>query len=356
MEVASRGYHIPSPTNEQRKSRMKMHTLIGLAMVLSLPALAQPTIDLSNNKPVDGQQFPVRTLNAWNDQGPAGVDVDYSFYGLITTTNRTYHAHPASYTATSAAIPAANMLTTDGGNDTIFWNYASDGLYQVGARTSLELVSNYSDPILELKYPCTYGTTWNDVTVASFTSPVGAANRTGTISGHADAYGTLGLSQLYEPNILRVKVRRDITDVAAVANYHRITNTYYFFREATPWPILKLRLDSVSFNNGGYSVDKEAQWMGGPGGVGLDEISADDITFSPYPNPTTGAVDLRATALDLRSVEVLDATGREVLAAGRNHALGANNALDLTGLPAGVYHVRITAADGRRATQRVVRQ
>lgn len=335
---------------------MQKFTLSGLLLALSLQAMAQPTIDLTNNRPVDGQQFPVRTLASWNWQGPAGADVDYAFYDLFSTGNRTYFTHPASFTPTSASIPTANVITTDGGVDTLFWNYTTDGLYQVGARTSVELTSNYTDPILELKYPCTYGTTWSDVTVATYNTPLGSASRTGTITGHADAYGALGISEVYEPNILRVKVRRDLSDVAALASTRRITNTYYFFREAVAWPLLKLTIDSLSINNGGYSVSKEAQWMGGSGGVGLDEFTADDVMFTPYPNPTSGTVDLRASALEVRNIEVLDAAGREVIVAGRSTASGANAVLDLAGLPAGVYHVRITTADGRRATQRVVRQ
>jgi len=335
---------------------MQKLTLSGLVLGLSLPTTAQPTIDLQNNQPVNGQQFPVRTLSAWTWEGPAGADVDYAFYDLFSTGNQTFYTHAASSTPTSASIPSANVITTDGGNDTLFWNYAADGLYQVGARTSIELISNYTDPILELKYPCTYGTTWNDVTVATYNTPLGPASRTGTITGHADAYGALGISGLYEPNVLRVKVRRDLSDVAAVATTRRITNTYYFFREATPWPILKLTLDSLSVNNGGYSVSREAKWMGGPGGVGLDEATADQVTFSPYPNPTQGVVDLRVSAAEVRQVEVMDATGRVVIGMGKENNAGQDVALDLSTLPAGLYHVRIRTTDGRTATQRLVRQ
>jgi hypothetical protein len=336
------------------------HTLVSLAVVFAATAVAQPTLNVTNNRPVDGQQFPIQTLDGWVWEGPSGAGANFAFYDLYSTGNRTYTVLPASATPASASVPAANMISTDGGSDTLFWNYASDGLYQVGARTSLELLSSYTDPILEIKYPCTFGTTWSDVTIASYTSPAGATTRTGTIMGIADAYGALGVPGRSESNVLRVKVRRDLNDQVSVpplvVTSRRITNTYYYFTEEIPWPVLRFVVDSVSFNGGGFSVVKSAQWMGTHGGVGIGEVAPDDVVFTPYPNPTNGVVDLRLGQAEVRAIEVFDATGHLVRTRSLRAGQAASAALDLTGLSAGVYQVRVTQADGRRGSQRVVLQ
>ncbi|MBC7449397.1 MAG: T9SS type A sorting domain-containing protein [Hymenobacteraceae bacterium] len=71
-----------------------------------------------------------------------------------------------------------------------------------------------------------------------------------------------------------------------------------------------------------------------------------------WPNPSaTGRFTLRAPAG--AAYTVLDATGRRV-AAGRLR--GPETELDLSGLPAGVYALRLTGPDGRSLTRRIVRQ
>ncbi len=332
----------------------RTYTPSALALLLSTPLLAQPTLNQSNNTPTNGAEYSINNNSSWSWAGPTGADVDFGFYDLISTGQRTYFVHDASVTSSSASVPSANRITTDGGQDTLFWNFAADGMYQVGAKTALELLSNYTDPILELKYPCTFGTTWSDITVASFNTPVGLAERTGTITGTADAYGELGLAGVVYPNVLRVKVRRNLNDVAAVASYRRITTNHYFFEEGTAWPVLKLTLDSVSINNGGFSVTRTAQWIGGAGGVGITDLNVDQVNFTPYPNPTTGQVDLGMGTEELRAVELYTSAGALVNAQVRTINGTTNRAVDLSGLPAGLYALKVTSLDGRTGTRRIV--
>ena len=333
-------------------------SLILASLLMTTTAMAQPTIDISNNQPISGQEFVLRNNASWNWEGPSGANVMFAFWDLFSTGNRNYRVYDASISSSAVATaPSANMLTTDGGTDTLFWNYAADGLYELGGRTGLEGLYAYSDPILELKYPCTFGTTWSDIALANYNTPFGAAQRTGTITGSADAYGDLGVSQAFYPNVLRVKVRRAFTDVAAIATVQRISTTYYFYSEFIPWPVLKLVEDSVIINGGAPSVAKSSQWLGGPGGVGLSEINANDIVFTPYPNPTNGTLDLRLeNLLEVRSIEVINANGQLVQQVTKPLSGTVSGVLDMTGLAAGVYQVRITRADGGQGTRRVLVQ
>ena len=329
----------------------RSYTLTALFGLLSGTLVAQPTIDLANNTPVNGQEFVLQTRSSWIWEGPTGADVDFNFWDLFATGNRNYRVFDAS-----SSIPAANFQSTDGGADSLYLNYAADGLYQVGTRSSAEGLLSYSDPLLELKYPCTFGTSWTDNVAANFTSPFGPAVRSGTVTGIADAWGQFDISEVSLPSVLRVKVHKDITDVAAVATLNRVIDTWYFYSENYPWPVLKLESEALSLNGGAPNTTRTAQWMFGPGGVSVGEIDPDSFTFTPYPNPSNGRVDLNIGASDVRTIEVLTATGQVAMQERASNGGQLTGIIDVSGLSSGVYQVRLTQADGRQGTQRIVVQ
>ncbi len=324
----------------------RLYTLTASFGLLSGTLVAQPTIDLANNQPVNGQEFVLRTSATWIWEGPTGDNVDFNFWDLFATGNPNYRVFDAT-----SSMPAANLVSTDGGSDSLYWNYAADGMYQVGARSAGEGLLSYSDPVLELKYPCTFGTSWTDNIAASFTSPFGAAVRSGTVTGIADAWGQFDISEASLPSVLRVKVHKEITDVADVGVLNRVSDTWYFYSENYPWPVLKLVEETSPLG-----TTRSAQWMFGPGGVSVGEVDPDSFTFTPYPNPTNGRVDLNIGTNKVRSIEVLTTTGQVVMQEQASNGGQLTGVLDVSGLSSGVYQVRLTQADGRQGTQRIVVQ
>jgi len=85
---------------------------------------------------------------------------------------------------------------------------------------------------------------------------------------------------------------------------------------------------------------------------GVAERIASDIRL--FPNPGTGIFTLRAlNTSGLSTIEVFDVTGRTVYNQMSQLNKGADHVMDLTGLNAGNYNVRVTA-NGVRTTQRLV--
>ncbi|HQV75151.1 MAG TPA: GEVED domain-containing protein [Flavobacteriales bacterium] len=85
---------------------------------------------------------------------------------------------------------------------------------------------------------------------------------------------------------------------------------------------------------------------------GIEELAASDIRL--FPNPGTGIFTLRAlNTSGLSTIEVFDVTGRTVYNEQSQLNKGADHVMDLTGLTAGNYNVRVTA-NGVRTTQRLV--
>ncbi|MBK7945120.1 MAG: hypothetical protein IPJ85_07380 [Flavobacteriales bacterium] len=147
-------------------------------------SVAQPTLT-SSNVPGPGSEFALFTRDGYQDVGPTGANVSFEYWGMLlpNTGNRPSRWFSASSTPTGALIPSATLISTDGGSDTLFWAVTSNGLEQVGSRATDEGNNpvSYTDAILELKLPCTFGTTWTDATSATINTQFGPVTRTGTI-------------------------------------------------------------------------------------------------------------------------------------------------------------------------------
>ena len=335
---------------------MRICSLLSATLFTALAAQAQsPTINAGNNTPAAGQIIDVFTQPTWTLPGGTGEDIDYGFWMLDSTGQKNLKYLAPSVTSSSNAVPGTNLLFTDGGSDTTFYEYSSTGVKILGQRSPLEGLFAYSDPAQELVYPCTFGTTWTDAVGATYNTQLGPATRVGTITGIADGYGTLELPEDLVPNVLRVKVRRNYTDQAALGTVSRISTTYFFFTENEVHPVLRLQEDSVSINGGAYSVQKGAQWMFGPGNVGIIDHAA--VRFNAYPNPVADvlALDLTGVELTVTSVTVVDARGAVVLQQGVN--AGAANGLltvDMQGLASGLYTVNLLSEGRVLGNRRVV--
>ena len=322
----------------------------------ALSLLAQPTLTSTTSIPVTPTDVAVYTSPTYVSEGQPGANVDNHVWDMLApnTGTRTIYYRAASVTPTSASIPTATWLSTDGGSDTLFWAETAQGMEQVGVRTNLEGIINFSDAGLELKLPCTYGTTWTDAVGASYiVSGVIPVTRVGTITGNADGYGQLFMTQnVTIPAVLRVRVRRDITDNSAVANVHRISNVVYYYTEDQAHSMLTLTQDSVQIGTGAWTVAKSAQWQGNPYGVGTNEVELAEAAFIAYPNPTNDllTVTFEDGASTATSLEVLDAAGRIVLSTALT---GGRATLATQGLLAGMYSVRMFAGQELLAVRRI---
>lgn len=319
--------------------------LFSIALGTGLAASAQITLNEADNAPVPGGLFPISASTADSITPVSGANVTFGCWMLLEASNRDISHLDVAVTTTSTLIPAAEVISTDGGNDSLFWSSDATGLFLEGERNLATFA--YSDPIKELAYPCTYGTTWTDNGAASFTIPPYNVVRAVSVSGNADGYGTLELPSGPISDVLRVSVRKESND-QSIFSLQRITNTTYFFEANVHYPILKLVTDSASIAGGAWAVTFTNEWMYGQGIIGLEE--AEEAVFTCYPNPVAELLVLPVPVKGAARCDVHDAAGRVVLSAQLNAANGAHQ-LPVSGLPIGLYTARITDADGLRTTR-----
>ncbi|MBL7950757.1 MAG: T9SS type A sorting domain-containing protein [Flavobacteriales bacterium] len=340
---------------------MQRHNALVIAtLALAGPLVAQPTLDFPADGPSPmGAPYAVTTFTTPNSAqfvpaGNAGADQTYGYWMVPSTGNYDRFLDEPSVTPSSTSFSGVTVLSTNGGQDTSFYKVDAEGVHLLGIRGSLEGVAPFSDAALELKFPCTFGTTWSDAFACTYTVSGFPVNRAGTVAGIADGYGSIQLPQQQIDDVLRVKVRKVQIDQSAIVNAYRTFDTYYYFQAGLRYPLMKASQDTVILGSGSPAVTYTAEWLYGAGDVGMSEADAAQVVFTPYPNPTNGSLDLRLNGEAVRSIEVFDATGSVVRTESLRSADGTTAAMDLSGLSAGVYQVRVTQADGRRGTQRVV--
>ena len=84
---------------------------------------------------------------------------------------------------------------------------------------------------------------------------------------------------------------------------------------------------------------------------GVDDNNESVLFATIHPNPTTGLV--RIFGQDLKSAEVVNMLGQRVATA---QGKGETLQIDIAGLPAGVYFVRVTDEEGRKCVRKVVKE
>ena len=330
--------------------------LFGTGALIAQPTLTQATNGLVPIVDSYGvTSFTTNTPAEFFPVGAAGPDASYGFWMLDATGGNDRFLVSPSVTPTSSVFPTATVLYTNGGSDTLAYRVTATGIEQVGFRTQIEGAAAFTNSAIELPFPCTYNTAWTDPFSVTY-SPPGfplPITRAGVNTGLADGYGELQLPAATIPEVLRVKVRKVQTETTPLGLLYRSYDSYYYYTTDMIYPALKTSVDTTIIASGTPSVTFTAEWLLGPGNS-IGEVSPDQVTFNPYPNPTNGRVDLGLGQGQLRSVEVFTATGQLVATEVKPITGTFSSVLDLSGLPGGVYHLKVTSTEGRTGSRRVV--
>ena len=182
--------------------------------------IAQPTVT-KDWAPQIGQTLSSQVAAEAPDPGEAGANKTWNFAEVIP--NDTLPAFPFTYvdpagTPFASDFPTATLaLTTMGINTYSYSRVTDDKIEMLG--NGLEgtgFLQTYSDPITEIVFPFTFGSTFQD-TFAGIAALMGIQT---TNYGHktveADAYGTLVLPNGSFEDVLRIKTEMTQTDSVAI--------------------------------------------------------------------------------------------------------------------------------------------
>lgn len=330
-------------------------TTLFLAGATCLGASAQISLNDPDNVPVVGNSFPIhKAAFAAPPAGGANVDFDYS--ALVETGVGLWTCiDPSSY-SNAAAFPTASRAMANG-LDTVFYNVTANGMERVGERQTVLIYSvecPMSDAALDLQLPLSAGDSWNDnIAASNFDVGGSLADRTGSVHGEADAWGTVRIPGVIDPfPVLRVyTLKQEVNVVHSGPPFGDITVTHKrhewnYYGQWMRHPLVRVYSDSLTslFSN---SYNSGIEWLD-PSVTAVAEAGTLP-TMDLYPNPTSGAV--RISAPGAVRMEVMDAAGRTIAA---QRLATSSSDFDTQGLPAGVYTVSTFDAKGRPSRQRLV--
>jgi hypothetical protein len=294
----------------------------------------------ANFNPVIGQSLTYHTFTPTTlTPGSAGANQTWNFAGTSGTSTTSFTYVTPSSTPYGSSFPGSTVASNqNGAYDYLITNnnyMARKGVWA----SNIPIV--YSDEETFITYPFTYSSSFNDNFAASFTSGI-TFNRSGTINGTADGYGTLILPWGTVNNVLRIHITETYQDVslAGTQNYSSdiymwvVPNTHYYLYTLTA-------LTSVGGTSyAGNYIDQAS--------VGITEANPEEILLNTFPNPGTELLNIRYEAKSAAMVQymVSNTIGQQIYSTEESISGGEiNKTLDISAYPAGIYFLAIRMDD-----------
>lgn len=327
------------------------HThVLSLGLLAATAVNAQPVLTYATNAPLPGRSF-TRNFGPWLAPGAPGANVTWDFTSLgIDSTETVQLVSPAS-TPFAAQFAGATVAETNGEGYQYF-TATPNGVQRAGEAFDGQPVP-YTDLGLYLPFPCTMGTTWTDDEAATYTAEGFTVNRSTTITGEADAYGTLLLPGGITAEVLRVHWQSSLLDDAGVFSYAIDVDSYLYYAVGTSYPLLQTVTSTVDFM-GNEETFHFVQWMGDlTTTVPFAREQAEQLMLMP--NPAQGTTQLLLPEAFRKEVYITltDATGRLVKQYFLMDDGDGRSFIDLADMTTGQYFVTVENEQGQRTTVRL---
>ncbi len=333
--------------------------LLALAIAcIPVRAHAQ-TLSVDNMTPYFGVPYTTNYTD-YQPPGPAGTGLVWDYATLTSTMQFTSVYNAAAGNPYLSSFGSANMVSDEGDDWYSFVTYSAEGIdYNGMLNATYNVLAPYQDPKRLLAFPCSLGTTWQDNYGGPWISSTGASAHTyASISGVADATGTLIMPYGQLENVLRVSSIDNDSDYFqgfGHIKYHTVQQSFYK-------PGVAQAVLTISHTLAGGPAapvelsDSSITWLS-ESSVGVQEAVQNTIGIDLLPNPAKGhATMVFGSQGGQLQLAIFDATGRTVLRQQLQHQpLGiAKHELQLGQLPAGLYTVQLTDANGQRGVKRLV--
>jgi hypothetical protein len=165
--------------------------------------------------------------------------------------------------------------------------------------TAKNLKLSYSDPVIKMQYPFSYGQQFSDPFAGvAWYNEASKIELDGMISVKADAFGTLILPDRILKNALRVKSTKQSLQTSMCGSVQSTITKYNWFAPGCRYPVMTITTTENSYSGKEPVVVKSAwvnldQQMFGSSTAGtesLGRVETAENTVIVYPNPFTDQV------------------------------------------------------------------
>lgn len=286
------------------------------------------------------------------DHGSGGENQTWNFDLLVEAgTSESHIVDPtaqdvSNYTGVTHVMETISALGGESLNNRLLWKKTGESVEILGANTT-QIELNYSaNPAVIGTFPLSFGYNNTDDVAGSFLAEGYSGTFNGTATASVDAYGTLTASignfDAGTP-VTRLKTVQNLNLIYFFQTVGTVTQTTYsYYSNAMPGaPIFRstetqievplLSVDYTTVSNESYFADL---------------LETED--FSPasqlviYPNPATDCLKIEAS-IGIKNISVYDVAGKQLL------STPDQSQINVAGLVAGTYFVRITTDEGEHS-------
>ena len=337
---------------------------VSLSFALACGAQAPITLSAPGNVPVNGTSFIVHK-GAYMAPATGGADMLFNFNTATSASSATYQWQDPATLPNSAQFTGAQYALTNGGPDTVYYKATSNGLERVGdaqtifvGTTPYHGITVYSNSMLELQLPYTYGSTpWTDVFSGAYTVDGNTTTRNGAINGEADAWGRLvmpGGADTVEVVRITTHISENIPLNGGFITVAHVNNVSAFYPLWRKFPVLRVVSDTLSAMGSTLPPITFTEWLDASS-VGIAEAGADPFKVMLSPNPANDRVSLGYLnrgqgTLTLHVVDVRGATVLRKELGGRGPAV---EVIDVSTWAPGIYQAVLAGAKGVQSAKRI---
>ena len=301
--------------------------------------------------------------------GGTGANQTWNYAGLAAHTNSSLTFTNPNWTPNGASFPNSNLAAIPGngfGTELYFHKSSSKfdlvGYYGSVAQFGL-IPLNLNPGQTVVNFPLNYNDAGVDVgvfdTTAAFTGQVGVdsvrVKSTFTTDYTVDSWGSITTPMgTYDALRIHSQIARvdsvwghSILGWSFLTEQTEDTETYSYWGDHADTKFTIAEFDVDPANGNVLSVT----WL--DAAVSPTSVAnTDNAKFNVYPNPFNEIVNIKFESSDLKTVNVLDITGKTVY---NENISGSQLELDLSGLNNGVYFVKVISGTETK-TERIIKR
>jgi hypothetical protein len=334
----------------------KTYILILFAICVS-NAIGQVTLTARNNSPLPGDSSGTSDINYINP-GNAGENQVWDFSGIQYTGKKTFCGVQEDLTYKMTGSNEKGLILKEEGYE-YQYTTGENKYEETGySNPSRKLTLSYSDPVVKMSYPFSYGQQFSDrFTGVGWYSEKSRIDLNGVYTVTADAFGTLILPGRILKNTLRVEAVRESLQVNTCGSTQSHVVKYYWFAPGYRYPVMMVSTttnktgmrEPVVVQHAWVNLNQQPAGAFATGVVSGEETEAGGNDVVVYPNPFSEQLSY-SYMLQKQvpvMVELYDMSGKFNLKVEKKQVqpeglhTGNINAT-IMGLTPGVYYLRFT--------------
>ena len=349
---------------------MKTLTVISFFIFFSSVLSAQTSLTFEKNGLISGDSFTFREIQ-FPDPGKAGRNQVWDYSNIKYTGKSPVGTLQNAPAQKISGVGTYNLLLSDNGYD-YFMNSSPNKLEELGyINNDLKITLSYSDPVIKMKYPFSYGEQFSDHFIgAAMVNETSRIDFFGDCTVSADAYGTLILPDRVIDNALRVTATKKGLQINMCGTADVNIVKYSWFVSGYRYPVLTASIIENSNNGGAPVITKSAftntlqlpeQNATLKSATIANQSVAQDVIVTISPNPFNDQLTFNYSLPEQRSVsiELYDTSGKQSgwLVKSENQSEGLHTGeLKATtfGLTPGIYFLRF-AFDQQVVIRKIVK-